>query len=374
MKNFFLITGAYGNILGVQPKAFSGRLFSSSYRLRVASFLHSYLKTVMAKTTRLFKSFSRLLLPVVLLVLAAMAGGAVYLVYSTARPLTVGYLVTPDKYGQLSTRAAQVTDETWTNRDGTKARGWLLKGAEGAPAVILLHKYGADRSYVLNLGVKLNESTNFTILMPDLRGHGVNPPVEVVSFGGCETEDAGSAIEFVRNLKTEIQVSLVGNSIGIFGVEMGAMVALSAAAKDPSIRAVAVDSVPLDADSLLKASVKKQYPFATFATGKLAGIGTYMYYFDGCYQREPACDTAKRINDRSVLLLAGVDAQDYQDSTTKLSKCFAPGNQITGKVDLSPSGFSIINASMEQSSSYDQRVIDFFSQTLGGGVQVAQVP
>jgi hypothetical protein len=38
MKNFFLITGAYGNILGVQPKAFPGRLFSSSFRFRIASF------------------------------------------------------------------------------------------------------------------------------------------------------------------------------------------------------------------------------------------------------------------------------------------------------------------------------------------------
>ena len=326
----------------------------------------------MAKTTRLFKSFSRLLLPIVILVLAATAGGAFWLVYSTARPHTVGYLVTPQKYGLLSTRAAQVTEESWANRDGSKARGWLLRGADGAPAVILLHKYGADRSYVLNLGVKLNESTNFTVLMPDLRGHGENPPVETVSFGGCETEDAASAIDFVRNLKTVNQVALVGNNIGIFGVEMGAIVALSAAAKDPSIKAVAVDSVPPDSDSLLRASVKRQYPFATFATGKLARIGTYMYYFDGCYQREPACDTARRIDGRNVLLLAGVDAQDYQDSTSKLSKCLAPGNQVVGKVDLSPSGFSIINASMEQSASYDQRVIDFFSQSLGG--QIAQVP
>jgi len=318
----------------------------------------------MAKTTRLFKSFSRLLLPVVLLVLAATAGGAIWLVYSTARPLNVRYLVTPDKYGMLSTRAAQVTNETWPNKDGSTARGWLLRGADNAPAVILLHKFGADRSYVLNLGVKLNESTNFTVLMPDMRGHGENPPVEAASFGGCETEDAGSAIDYVRNLKTTNQVALVGKELGIFGVEMGAIVALSAAAKDPSIKAVAVDSVPLDSDNLLKASVKRQYPFATFATSKLARLGTYMYYFDGCYQRETACETARRIDNRNILLLAGVDEQDFQESTSKLNKCFAPGNHVGGKVDLSPSGFSIINASMEQSASYDQRIIDFFSQSL----------
>src|SRR5688572_8221776 len=142
----------------------------------------------MANTTRLVKSLTRLVLPVLLLILLAAAGGAVYLVYSTARPVRSQYLVTPQKYGQLSARAAQVTEESWPNRDGSSSRGWLLRGVENAPAVILYHKYGADRSYVLNLGVKLNESTNFTVLMPDQRGHGENPSIENASFGGCETE------------------------------------------------------------------------------------------------------------------------------------------------------------------------------------------
>ncbi|HSK71910.1 MAG TPA: hypothetical protein VK892_09465, partial [Pyrinomonadaceae bacterium] len=149
----------------------------------------------MAKTKRLLRSFFRLLLPVVVLVVLAVVSASIGLVYSTSNPPRNDYLVTPDKYGQLSTRAAQVTEENWTNLDGTTARGWLLRGAEGAPAVILLHAYGADRSYVLNLGVKMNEATNFTILMPDLRGHGKEPPVRSTCFGGCETEDALAAIK-----------------------------------------------------------------------------------------------------------------------------------------------------------------------------------
>lgn len=319
----------------------------------------------MAKTTRLFKSFTRLLLPVVLLVLVAVVAGAVWLVYATARPIKSRYLVTPDKYGQLSTRAAQVTEETWANREGGSTRGWLLRGVEGAPAVILLHKYGADRSYVLNLGVKLNESTNFTVLMPDQRGHGENPPVHNSSFGGCEAEDAMAAVEFLRNLKTSNQIALVDkNKMGIFGVEMGAMVAVATAAKDPAVKALAVDSVPVDSDGVLNRSVGRRFPFASFATTRLAQLGTRMYYFDGCYQREPVCDTARKVEGRNVLLLAGIDAQDFQDSTSRLTKCFASNNRIESKTDLSPSGFSIINASMEQSETYDQRLIDFFRGSL----------
>jgi hypothetical protein len=145
---------------------------------------------------------------------------------------------------------------------------------------------------------------------------------------------------------------------------MGGMVAIATAVKDQSVRAIAVDSVPGDSDSLLTESLDQRFPFASFATSRLARLGTRMYYFDGCYQREPLCDTAKKVDGRSVLLLAGVDAPDFQESTQRLSKCFASGNKLESKTDLSPSGFGIINASMEQSEAYEQRIIDFFRNSL----------
>ncbi len=155
----------------------------------------------MAKTTRLVKTFLRLLLPAILLIILAVVGASVWLTYRTAAPPTAKYIMTPGQYGQLSSRGAQVTDETWSNKDGSTSRGWLLRGADNAPAVILFHKYGADRSHVLNLGVKLNESTNFTVLMPDLRAHGDNPSVKNTSFGGCESEDADSCCRISQKSK-----------------------------------------------------------------------------------------------------------------------------------------------------------------------------
>ena len=318
----------------------------------------------MANSTRLFKSFFRLLFPVVLIIVAAFAGFSVWLVYKTSHPLTSAYLVTPEKFGQLSSRAAQVTDETWTNRDGSSARGWLLRGAENAPAVILFHRYGADRSYVLNLGVKLNESTNYTVLMPDLRAHGLDPKIKNCSFGGCETEDTTAAVEFVRGLKTPNQITLVGKDIGLYGVELGSLSALTAAAKDKSIKAIALDSVPANSDQLLEDTIQKRFPFASGITSKFARLGTYLFFFDGCYKHESFCETARLIEDRKILLLAGLDAAEFQDSTGKLAKCFAVSNKIEQNLALSPSGYSIINASMEQSEAYEQRVIDFFRSSL----------
>ena len=117
---------------------------------------------------RLIKSF----LPIALVIVLAVGGALSFVVYCVSRPTRRPYVVTPESFSRISGRAIKVTDETWTNPDGRNARGWLLKGAEGAPAVVLLHRYGGDRSWLFNLGVKINETTNFTILWPDLRGHG----------------------------------------------------------------------------------------------------------------------------------------------------------------------------------------------------------
>lgn len=319
----------------------------------------------MAKTKRLVKSFYRLLFPIVILLVLAVASASVWLLYTVARPANPVYLVTPDKYGQLSSRASQVTDENWVNKDGTRERGWLLKGAPDAPAVILLHKYGADRSHVLNLGVKLSEATNFTILMPDQRAHGEGPLAKYTTFGGRESEDVTSAVEFLRGLKTAEQTPLVGKGIGVYGLEMGALAALMASSGDTGINALALDSVPQDPDALLTAIFSKRFPFASSVTSKLPVLGTYLYFYEGSYKREAACETAKGLSNRQVLLLAGLDAPAFQESTSKLAKCFPSGTRVESKTDLSPSGYSIVNASIEQSEAYDQRIIDFFRQALG---------
>lgn len=318
----------------------------------------------MAKSIRLLKSITRLILPVIVLIALCVAAASVWLVHETAHPAHAAYLVTPQVYGMLSARGAQITEESWTNRDGTSARGWLLRGAQNSPAVILLHRYGANRSHVLNLGVKLNEATNFTVLMPDHRGHGQDPSVNYTSFGGCEADDTIAAIEFLKTLKTPEQFPLAGNEFGLYGLEMGSLAALAAATRVDGVKALALDSVPQSADSVLASTVAKRFPFGSGITSRFAQLGTRPYFFEGCYRRETSCELAKTLAGRKVMLLGGVDAPEFQESTSRLSKCFPSGTMVESKTDLSPSGYGIMNASLELSESYDQRVIDFFRLAL----------
>jgi pimeloyl-ACP methyl ester carboxylesterase len=201
--------------------------------------------------------------------------------------------------------------------------------------------------------------------MPDQRGHGQNPSVNYTSFGSCEADDAVAAIEFLRSLKTPEQFPLVGRDVGIYGLEMGSLAAINAAAQDVSVKALALDSVPQNAEGMVAATVEKRFPFASSVTSKFAQYGTRPYFYEGCFKRETSCESAKQIAGRKVLLLGGVDAPEFQESTSKLSKCFPAGTDVESRTDLSPSGFSIINASLDLSEAYDQRVIEFFRQSLG---------
>lgn len=103
---------------------------------------------------------------------------------------------------------------------------------------------------------------------------------------------------------------------------MGAIAALSAAAKDENIKSLVLDSVPSNSDELLASVIGQRFSFASALTSKIAAQGTRLYFYDGCYKRDSMCDLAKSISNRQVLLLAGTDAPDFQTSTEKLSNFF----------------------------------------------------
>ena len=308
---------------------------------------------------RLVKSF----LPIALVIVLAVVGSISYIVYCVSHPAKSPYVVTPESFSRISGRAIKVTDETWPTPDGRRARGWLLKGAEGAPAVVLLHRYGGDRSWLFNLGVKINETTSFTILWPDLRGHGETPPIKWSALGATEGGDLGAALEFLRGLKTENSKKLVGESFGIYGVELGAYTALKAAAAEPQITTLVLDSVINSPDDLLRTAVSNCVGMDNSLVQSLSRIGMKAYLL-GAYRSDKACDYAESLGSKPVLLLSGNDAGHLRDATASIQKCFAPRPNLEVRTDLPLSGFSLPSATGEQSEAYDRIVIEFFARNL----------
>ena len=303
------------------------------------------------------------MLPIILLLALALVGSLGFVVYKITRPLKQAYLVTPQSFSQISGPVLKVTDESWTNRDGTRARGWLLKGAEGAPSVVLVHRYGGDRSWLFNLGVKINETTNFTILWPDLRGHGLNPTVTWTSFGMSESEDLLAALDFLETLRSEKKGKLVGDRVGLYGVEWGAYAALKAAHTDGRVKVLVLDSVPRDANELVQDAVSATVGLDNNLLQYLARNATRIYFL-GKYQNVAACELAASLHDQHVLLLSGVDAGYLKESTASLAPCFANKANVEIRTDLPLTGFNLPSATGEQGEGYDRIVIDYIDKNL----------
>jgi pimeloyl-ACP methyl ester carboxylesterase len=317
----------------------------------------------MARRPRLGKKLVKSLLPLLLLVGLALGGVSGWIVYDISRPQRRPYLVTPQAFVQISGPGVKATEETWRNKDGTTARGWLLRGADGAPAVVLLHRYGADRSWLFNLGVKLNETTNFTILWPDLRGHGMNPPVKWSSLGVSEGDDVLAAFAYLKQIKTPKGEFLVGNSFGVYGVELGAYAALKAAAQDGRVRVLVLDSVPRDAYQIVNSAARDETGLENRFIQAMTHLAMRVY-FAGRYENANSCALAQYLRAPSVLLLSGPDAGYWRSSTATLATCFPNPNNIEIKNDLPLTGSNLPSATGEQGEAYDRRVIEYFDQHL----------
>ena len=308
---------------------------------------------------RLIKSF----LPIALVIVLAVVGSLSFVIYCVTRPAKRPYVVTPESFSRISGRAIKVTDETWSDADGRKARGWLLKGVEGAPAVVLLHRYGGDRSWLFNLGVKINETTNFTILWPDLRGHGENPLIRSTSLGVREGDDLLAAIKYLRGLKTESQKTLVGESLGVYGVELGAYSALKAARNEPAVKVLVLDSVVTSPNNLLSTAVSSCVGLDNGMVQSFSRLAMKAYMLGG-YDDASACEFAGAMKDQKVMLLSGSDAGALREETAALQKCFANPGNVDVRTDLPLSGFGLPSVTGEQGEAYDRVVIEFFARNL----------
>ncbi|HET9714475.1 MAG TPA: alpha/beta hydrolase [Pyrinomonadaceae bacterium] len=308
---------------------------------------------------RLIKSF----LPIALVIVLAVVGALSFIVYCVSRPTKRPYVVTPESFSRISGRALKVTDETWTNLDGRHARGWLLKGAEGAPAVVLLHRYGGDRSWLFNLGVKINEATNFTILWPDLRGHGEDPLIKWTSVGAKEGDDLVAAFRYLRGLKSENQKTLVGESLGVYGVELGAYTALKAVRSEAQIKVLVLDSVASSPNELLSSAVSTCVGMDNSFIQSFSRLAMKLYLL-GAYDDTNACEFAHSIRDGRVLLLTGADAGNLRNATASLQSCFPVPANVDTRTDLPLSGYSLPSATGEQGEAYDRIVIEYFDRNL----------
>jgi len=136
------------------------------------------------------------------------------------RPPRVAVPLRPDDY-----RLAVERVEIRTN-DGVRLAGWFLP-RPGAPAVILLHGYPAEKADLLPIASGL--APQFATLLVDQRYFG-DSGGRATTLGFREREDLKRMLDFLD--------SRGAPAVGVFGFSLGGAVALLTAAEDPRIRAI----------------------------------------------------------------------------------------------------------------------------------------
>jgi fermentation-respiration switch protein FrsA (DUF1100 family) len=134
-------------------------------------------------------------------------------------------------------------------------RGWYMPAEPSDQALILVHGFGKGggrtrgwQGRQLELAAALRHA-GFGVLLFDLRGHGLSGDSRV-TFGLREKNDVLGAVDWLELHRV--------HRIGVLAESMGGSSAILAAAEEPQIAALAVDSSFADLESLLNVEFPKR--------------------------------------------------------------------------------------------------------------------
>jgi fermentation-respiration switch protein FrsA (DUF1100 family) len=185
-----------------------------------------------------------------------------------------------------------------TTADGLKLAGWYIPG-QRAEAIILAHGIDANRGTLIPHAVLLAEA-GYHLLLLDLRGHGQSEGSEI-TYGYREALDVQAALNYLLALP-EIE------QVGALGASLGGAVVVRAAAVDPRLQAIVVESsfsslAAAVEDAFDDRSIFPKWPFAPLLT-TLAEQRLNVEVS----QVDSARDLAA-LSPRPVLIIHGVDDQ-----------------------------------------------------------------
>jgi pimeloyl-ACP methyl ester carboxylesterase len=132
-------------------------------------------------------------------------------------------------------------------RDGLELKGWFIPSTTGDKRTILMcHGWGDNKGELLKQTYFLNENGGFNLMYFDFRSHGESEG-EITTIGGLETIDFDAAVEWLRKSKPDL-----ADSVGVFGLSMGAAVTVASLPKHPDLRCAVVESPFSDYRTVIK--------------------------------------------------------------------------------------------------------------------------
>ncbi|MBI1750613.1 MAG: alpha/beta fold hydrolase [Acidobacteria bacterium] len=286
-----------------------------------------------------------------LMAAAALLGFALLALFLITGVLLYRVISPPTAGGELSPEALLGHPSVVSfSPPGGAAEGWFFPGRSTAPTVILCHGYLSNREELLTLVTALQEH-QYNVFVFDFSGHGRNK--RFTTLGYRETQELLAAISAIA-ARNDVDRT----RFGVWGTSLGAYAAASAAASEPRIRAIVLDSVydkPVDLLNLLvERSGLNVLPFTPTLCRWTFGLMNF-----SARKTPPLSARLAALPGVAKLFIQANDNRPLGESTAKLfSKAVEPRQQII----VPKSNYAAMTS--DDKHSYENSVVQFFLQYL----------
>ena len=286
------------------------------------------------------------LLALVLFIILALATISGYLLYQVLDPPRSPASI------DLSLLMGHPTVYKFDLPAGGVREGWFFPGQLHGPTIILCHGYGSQRADILTLVTAFQEH-QFNVFLFDFTGHGSVPGHTSLGFNG-----AGELLAAIRGLAKRDDVDQA--RFGVWGVDLGAYAALSAAAQDARIKAIAVDSAYDTPRDFLLINVGRT------GLGALPGVQTFcsfgFSFLNHSHRADPPISALlPRLRSIPKLFIQTTDKSALATATLRMYQAAqGPKFEIVDSQAYS-------EMSDEDRRNYETQVVNFFLQSLPPG-------
>lgn len=266
--------------------------------------------------------------------------------------LQVNAFVTPTRRPVIGSPAdvgLVYQDVTLTTADGLKLAAWYIPGWQ-SNAIVLIHGIDANREAMLPHALIFAEA-GYPLLLLDLRGHGQSEGTEI-TYGYREVLDVQAAIDYLLTLP-EIK------KVGALGASLGGAVGVRAAAVDPRLRAMVVESsfsslsAAVD-DAFDDRSIFPKWPFAPL----LVALAEYRLGIQGS-QVDSVRDLAT-LSPRPVLIIHGTADRLFPPDHALRMYASAKDPKTLWLIE----GLGHANPIPDHEAQYRERVVTFFEKAF----------
>ncbi|HLJ23679.1 MAG TPA: alpha/beta fold hydrolase [Candidatus Acidoferrales bacterium] len=228
--------------------------------------------------------------------------------------------------------------------------GWFFPGLKSAPTIILCPSFGSSRGEIITMASALQDQ-QYNVFVFDFSARGSNGGRS--TLGLQEVNELRAALDAVAN-----RGDVDANRFGLWGVDMGAYVALAEATGDHRVRAIAAESPYGSPKEMVALQLRRaglgSVPFVTRLSQSVFG------WMNSQYKNVPSVNARiAKLSGVAQLYLESPDEPILAASTSELYRISQPPHEL---VVLQHGNYA--GMPDDEKRNYENRIVSFFLVNL----------